>query len=204
MLANAYGDLVDGDGILYVLGVYGQTNTRLIGGIVGTAMTNFGLELACQEHEIAFERSNVGDRHVLEKMYAKGWTLGGESSGHIIQLDKSTTGDGLLTAMSVLEVMRSTGRTLAELVSGLQIYPQCMVNVPINGFVSATRLLGDETVINAVQEAESALNCNGRVVLRPSGTEPVIRVMVEGVDAAQVEVLTEQLTIAVESSSAKY
>ena len=115
-----------------------------------------------------------------------------------------STGDGLLTAVSVLEVMRSTGRTLAELVSGLQIYPQSMINVPINGSVPAAILLDDETVINAVREVESALDCNGRVCLRPSGTEPLIRVMVEGVDAVQVEMLVEQLTMAVVSSSAKY
>ena len=101
-------------------------------------------------------------------------------------------------------MMHSTGRTLAELVSGLQIYPQSMINVPINGSVSAAILLDDETVINAVREVESALDCNGRVVLRPSGTEPVIRVMVEGIDAVQVETLVEQLTMAVVSSSAKY
>ena len=137
-------------------------------------------------------------------MYANSWTLGGEASGHIIQLDKSTTGDGLLTAISVLEVMHSTGRTLAELVSSMQIYPQSMINVPINGSVSAAIVLGDETVINAVREVESVLDCNGRVVLRPSGTEPVIRVMVEGVDAEQVETLVEQLRMAVVSSSAKH
>ena len=100
--------------------------------------------------------------------------------------------------------MRSTGRTLAELVSGLQTYPQSMINVPINGSVPAAILLDDETVINAVREVESALDCNGRVVLRPSGTEPLIRVMVEGVDAVQVEMLVKQLTMAVESSSVKY
>jgi len=204
VLADASGNVVDGDGMLYVLGVYGQKNPRVADGIVGTVMTNLGLELACQKYGIAFERSNVGDRYVLEKMYAKSWSLGGETSGHIIQLDKGTTGDGLLTAISVLQVMHSTGRTLAELVSSLQIYPQSMINVPINGSVSAAILLDDETVINAVREVESALDCNGRVVLRPSGTEPVIRVMVEGVDAVQVEMLVEQLTMAVVSSSAKY
>ena len=204
VLADASGNVVDGDGMLYVLGVYGQKNPRIADGIVGTVMTNLGLELACREYGIAFERSNVGDRYVLEKMYAKSWTLGGETSGHIIQLDKGTTGDGLLTAISVLQMMHSTGRTLAELVSGLQIYPQSMINVPINGSVSAAILLDDETVINAVREVESALDCNGRVVLRPSGTEPVIRVMVEGIDAVQVETLVEQLTMAVVSSSAKY
>jgi len=121
VLADASGNVVDGDGMLYVLGVYGQKNPRVADGIVGTVMTNLGLELACREYGIAFERSNVGDRYVLEKMYAKSWTLGGETSGHIIQLDKGTTGDGLLTAISVLQVMHSTSRTLAELVSGLQI-----------------------------------------------------------------------------------
>ena len=204
VLADASGKVVDGDGMLYVLGVYGQKNPRVADGIVGTVMTNLGLELACQKHGIAFERSNVGDRYVLEKMYAKSWTLGGETSGHIIQLDKGTTGDGLLTAISVLQMMHSTGRTLAELVSGLQIYPQSMINVPINGSVSAAILLDDETVVNAVREVESALDCNGRVVLRPSGTEPVIRGMVEGIDAVQVETLVDQLTKAVVSSSEKY
>jgi len=204
VLADASGKIIDGDGILYVLGVYGQRNLRAADGIVGTVMSNLGLELACQERGIAFERSSVGDRYVLEKMYANSWTLGGEASGHIIQLDKSTTGDGLLTAISVLEVMHSTGRTLAELVSCMQIYPQSMINVPIIGSVSAAILLKDETVINAVREVESVLGCNGRVVLRPSGTEPVIRVMVEGVDAEQVETLVEQLRIAVVSSIAKH
>ena len=204
VLADASGKVIDGDGILFVLGVHGQRNLRAAGGIVGTVMSNLGLELACQERGIAFERSNVGDRYVLEKLYANNWNLGGETSGHIIQLDKSTTGDGLLTAVSVLEVMLSTGRTLGELVSDLQIYPQSMINVPINGSVSAAILLDDETVINAVREAESVLDCNGRVVLRPSGTEPVIRVMVEGVDAVQVETLVEQLTMAVESASANH
>ena len=204
LLADARGNVVDGDGILYVLAVYGKTSAGLMEGIVGTVMTNFGLELACRRHGIAFDRSNVGDRYVLEKMYAKNWKLGGETSGHIIQLDKSTTGDGLLTAISVLEVMHSTGQTLAELVSGLEVYPQRTANIPINGFVSATRLLDDEAVVSAVREAESVLDCNGRVVLRPSGTEPVIRVMVEGIDAEQVEMLVQQLTRAVESSSAKY
>ena len=204
VLADASGKVIDGDGILFVLGVHGQRNLRAAGGIVGTVMSNLGLELACQEREIVFERSNVGDRYVLEKLYANNWTLGGETSGHIIQLDKSTTGDGLLTAVSVLEVMLSTGRTLGELVSDLQIYPQSMINVPINGSVSAAILLDDETVINAVREVESVLDCNGRVVLRPSGTEPVIRVMVEGVDAVQVETLVEQLTMAVESASANH
>jgi phosphoglucosamine mutase len=204
VLADASGKVIDGDGILFVLGVHGQRNLRAAGGIVGTVMSNLGLELACQERGIAFERSNVGDRYVLEKLYANNWTLGGETSGHIIQLDKSTTGDGLLTAVSVLEVMLSTGRTLGELVSDLQIYPQSMINVPINGSVSAAILLDDETVINAVREVESVLDCNGRVVLRPSGTEPVIRVMVEGVDAVQVETLVEQLTMAVESASANH
>ncbi|HIM69888.1 MAG TPA: phosphoglucosamine mutase, partial [Gammaproteobacteria bacterium] len=204
VLADASGKVIDGDGILFVLGVHGQRNLRAAGGIVGTVMSNLGLELACQERGIVFERSNVGDRYVLEKLYANNWTLGGETSGHIIQLDKSTTGDGLLTAVSVLEVMLSTGRTLGELVSDLQIYPQSMINVPINGSVSAAILLDDETVINAVREVESVLDCNGRVVLRPSGTEPVIRVMVEGVDAVQVETLVEQLTMAVESASANH
>jgi len=204
VLADASGKVVDGDGILYLLGIYGRKDPPVADGIVGTVMSNLGLELACQERGIGFERSNVGDKYVLEKMYEKRWTLGGETSGHIIQLDKGTTGDGLLTAVSVLDVMRSTGRALAELVSGLQIYPQSMTNVPINGSVPAAILLEDETVINAVREVESALDCNGRVVLRPSGTEPVIRVMVEGVDVLQVEMLVEQLTTAVVSSSAKY
>jgi phosphoglucosamine mutase len=142
-------------------------------------MTNLGVEIACVQSGIPFVRANVGDRYVLEELLAREWTLGGEPSGHILCLERSTTGDGLVAALAVLEVMISTQRKLSELVSGLTIFPQQMINVRI-AQDSSPGILRNEQVARVVSECERELADEGRVVLRPSGTEPVIRVMVEG------------------------
>mgnify|MGYP001211128909 CR=1 FL=1 len=203
ILADESGSLVDGDGILYILSQSGCRNgTSSDQGVVGTLMSNYGLEKACLESGIGFTRSAVGDRYVLEELQRTGWCLGGESSGHIIQTQKSTTGDGLVSALSVLEVMVEEGRSVKELVSGLEVFPQMMINVKVNsGSPGATAIIDSPTVKNAVERVEKQIAGEGRVVLRASGTEPVIRVMVEGRKQKEVSELADQLAAAVDSAS---
>ncbi len=191
VLADAQGCLVDGDGILFILSQY----RRLRGdcqGVVGTLMTNLGVQIACEAQGIEFVRAKVGDRFVLEELLARNWTLGGETSGHILSLDRSTTGDGLVAALAVLEIMKITDQSLADLVKGLQVFPQELVNVSIER-VPPGDLLNHPRVTEAVKTCEAQLGQHGRVVLRASGTEPVIRVMVEGQNAAEVGELARGL-----------
>jgi phosphoglucosamine mutase len=178
ILVDANGKLVDGDGILYLLSQERQTRDAS-SGVVGTQMTNLGVEIACVQSGIPFVRANVGDRYVLEELLARDWTLGGEPSGHILCLERSTTGDGLVAALAVLEVMVGTQKKLSELVAGLTIFPQKMINVRIDQD-SSPGILQNEHVAHVVSQCERELADKGRVVLRPSGTEPVIRIMVEG------------------------
>ena len=199
-LVDEQGNILDGDAILYVLARHRQAAGNLGGGVVGTVMTNLGLEQALQSQDIAFQRTRVGDRYVHEALSANGWLLGGETSGHIILLDKGTTGDGIVAALEVLQVMLETGRPLSELVADLEVFPQVMINVNVAG-ANARDLVDHEAVQAAVRAAESELGDSGRVVLRPSGTEPLIRVMIEGSESSQVEKLTRM--IADEVNSAK-
>ena len=179
VIVDHLGRIVDGDQLLYVIARARQQAGSLEGPVVGTVMTNFGLELALRAAGIGFHRAQVGDRYVLSLLRETGGSLGGETSGHILCLDKTTTGDGLVAALQVLAVMKQTGRPLAELAAGMQKFPQVMINVKV-----AQRF--DPSKVPAVQEAvariEKRLAGEGRVVLRASGTEPVIRVMVEGRD----------------------
>ena len=169
------------------------------GGVVGTLMTNLGTEHALGRIKIPFERAKVGDRYVLERLHANGWTLGGETSGHILCLDKHTTGDGIVSALQVLRALRETGETLEMMTADLDIYPQVMINVPVaKGF----KLEAVPAVSASVAEAEAVLNGNGRVVLRASGTEPLIRVMVEGRDADQVRHTAETIAAVVRTAAA--
>ncbi len=191
VLADAQGCLVDGDGILFILSQYRRQRGDCQG-VVGTLMTNLGVEIACEAQGIEFVRAKVGDRFVLEELLARNWTLGGETSGHILSLDRSTTGDGLVAALAVLEIMKMTDQSLADLVKGLQVFPQELVNVSIERVLPGD-LLNHPRVTDAVKTCEAKLGQHGRVVLRASGTEPVIRVMVEGESAVEVGELARGL-----------
>ncbi|MDD9856625.1 MAG: phosphoglucosamine mutase [Gammaproteobacteria bacterium] len=203
LLVDAGGTRVDGDQILYLLARRRQRRGALGGGVVGTAMTNLGLELALAEMGVAFARAPVGDRHVHKALTENRWLLGGESSGHIICLDKSTTGDGIIAALEVLEAMRESRCALRELVAGLAIYPQLMVNVPVSD-ANGGDLVRHERVTAAVRRAESELSAagRGRVVIRPSGTEPMVRVLIEGEDRRQLERLAREVADTVEAVAA--
>ena len=191
VLSDAQGCLVDGDGILFILSQYRRQRGDCQG-VVGTLMTNLGVEIACEAQGIEFVRAKVGDRFVLEELLARNWTLGGETSGHILSLDRSTTGDGLVAALAVLEVMKMTDQSLADLVKGLQVFPQELLNVSIEHALPGD-LLNHPRVTDAVKICEAQLGQHGRVVLRASGTEPVIRVMVEGQNAVEVGELARGL-----------
>ncbi len=192
LMIDEKGDQVDGDQILYVLANHRHRQGRLSGGVVGTLMTNLGLERALEQLSIPFVRTKVGDRFVHEALTQNDWILGGEASGHIICLDKATTGDGVVAALEVLQVMLERNQPLSALVEGMEIYPQVMINVDVEG-ADARTLLEHPQVQSAVVAAENELGKSGRVVLRPSGTEPLVRVMIEGNDSAQVERLTGQI-----------
>ncbi|MGH8581508.1 MAG: phosphoglucosamine mutase [Gammaproteobacteria bacterium] len=184
------GELVDGDELLFIVARERQKKNRLNGSVVGTQMSNLGLEHALRTLGVELERAKVGDRYVLEMMQSGGSTLGGESSGHIICLDLTTTGDGIISALQVLEAMVNNGQSLNSLKAGITKYPQRLINVEL------PRLCGicdHENVKRAVQEAEAQLRDRGRVLVRPSGTEPLVRVMVEGPDLAEVERLAAWL-----------
>lgn len=191
IMVDARGEVVNGDELLYIIAAARQDKGLLQGGVVGTVMSNLGLELALKKRDIPFERASVGDRHVHKALVRNGWTLGGEASGHILCLDKTSTGDGIVSALQVLEVMVSKGKSLAELSVNVQKLPQTMINVPVNGQLSD---LHEYLAINAaVKSIQQQLGDTGRVILRPSGTEPLIRVTLEGVDEDQVNRLAAEL-----------
>lgn len=190
IMVDDRGELVDGDELLFIIAVSRQREGMLHGGVVGTLMSNLGLEHALQARNIPFARARVGDRYVLEVMQQNDWRLGGESSGHIICLDRTTTGDGIISALQVLAAMKRAGRTLHELKSDMRKYPMHMINVPVREKID---LDGSPVVREAVVSAEKRLAGRGRVLLRPSGTEPVVRVMVEGEDERQVLQEADQL-----------
>ncbi|HET6565905.1 MAG TPA: phosphoglucosamine mutase [Xanthomonadales bacterium] len=192
VMADRHGNLVDGDQLLFIIATARQDQGSLVGGVAGTVMTNFGLELALRERGIEFVRTAVGDRHIHRELRQRGWKLGGEASGHILCLDRTSTGDGIISALQVLEIMIRTGKSLAELSQGFEKYPQTMINVPVAAG-AAQRMLGSERIQQAVKDVEASLNGKGRVILRPSGTEPLIRVTLEGADASLVADLARQL-----------
>jgi phosphoglucosamine mutase len=196
VMVDAAGELIDGDQLLYVIARARQRSGELRGGLVGTQMTNLGLEHALTSLGIALDRVQVGDRYVMERLQQRDWLLGGESSGHIICLDRTTTGDGIVSALQVLAEMQQTGQGLSDLLSPLQMYPQKLINVRLGSREGVT---GHARVQAAVKSAEQRLNGSGRVLLRPSGTEPLIRVMVEGRDEDQVEQIAQSLAEVVRS-----
>ncbi len=197
-MVTRHGDIIDGDQLVYVIAREALRAGRLKGGVVGTQMSNMGMEVALRNLGVPFARSKVGDRYVLELLKQKGWHIGGESSGHIIHLSFGTTGDGIVAALQVLRAMCYSQLDLAELCAGMEMFPQTLINVrfkPTQG--EQQDPLQHAEVKAAVAAVEAALGDNGRVLLRKSGTEPLIRVMVEGRDGAQVVTAAQQIADAV-------
>jgi len=199
VMVDEKGSIVDGDQLLYVLAMARKEEGALRGPVVGTVMSNLGLEHALNRENIEFTRVSVGDRYVLEALRDLGGMIGGETSGHMICLDKTTTGDGLISALQILAIMRGTGKSLSQLTSGMSRYPQKMINVRTVKKLNPDQ---DPQIQAAVGEAERTLADSGRVVLRASGTEPVIRVMVEGENEADVDHVAASLAAVVEASAA--
>ena len=199
VMVDAKGEVYDGDQLLYVIASYRmRQRRRLRGGVVGTLMTNLGMEHALARLKIPFARAKVGDRYVLEMMQKHGWVLGGENSGHIICLDQHTTGDGLVSALQVLGALRGDKTTLAKAAAPVKLYPQLLINVRIRRDFDFSANRG---VRQAVAQAEAALGADGRVLLRASGTEPVIRVMVEGKRRPQVKTWADAIAAAVRKAA---
>ena len=190
VMVDNQGELLDGDELLYIIARSRQENGGMHGPVVGTVMSNLGLEHALEGLGIGFERVSVGDRYILERLQQNQWVLGGEPSGHIICLDRTTTGDGIISALQVLAEVYQKGQSLRELCANVEKYPQELVNVRIT---EDCDVMGSDTLKQAVKEVESELKDEGRVLLRPSGTEPLIRVMVEGRNKDQVVRLADQL-----------
>jgi len=199
VMVDENGELIDGDQLLFALAMARKDKGGLKGPVVGTVMSNLGLEHALRDRDIDFKRAAVGDRYVLETLRSTGGVIGGETSGHMLVLDKTTTGDGLISALQVLAIMKESGKKLSDLVSGMPKYPQTMVNVRTERRMDPD---ASKPIQDAVRAAETELADTGRVVLRASGTEPVIRVMVEGEDREQVVSLAKRLASVVAASAA--
>ena len=195
ILVDHEGTIVDGDEILYIIA--SAKHEILNGAIVGTSMSNLGLELAVNKIGLELLRAQVGDRYVMEMLLANNLMLGGESSGHIINRDLTTTGDGIISALQVLETMVECGKTLKDLKAGMDKLPQVLINIKLSKPVDIT---GIKEIDTAVRDAESELGNSGRVLLRPSGTEPLIRVMVEGQEAKQIDNVARHLATIVETA----
>ena len=190
MLVDGKGRLLDGDAVLYIIATDRKARGKLGGGVVGTLMSNLGLELALKRESIGFTRSAVGDRYVMETLLEKNWRLGGENSGHVICLDYVSTGDGIVSALQVLKAAIRQQKSLEELTEGLTMLPQELINLRLSAGFDA---LSDERVHEEVKAVEAELGSHGRVLLRKSGTEPLVRVMVEGEDREQVHSLAVRL-----------
>ena len=199
IMVDHSGNLVDGDQLLFVVARDRKESGAELPGVVGTLMSNFGLELALQALDIEFVRAKVGDRYVMEQLDQRGWLIGGESSGHLVCLDRTSTGDGTVSALQVLAALSRRDQSLAEAVADVALLPQTMINVRgpnRDGFMEKPE------VKTAMAEAEKALAGNGRILLRPSGTEPLVRVMIEGKDPDQVAALCRELADVVEKAIA--
>ena len=197
-MVNRQGQLLTGDDVLYVLAMHRLATGGSDSGVVGTLMTNMGLELALEQSGLRLARAKVGDRYVKELMVAEGWSLGGESSGHIICGNLSTTGDGVIAALQVLAAVVASGRSLSQLTSGFTPLPQVLVNVRIKkGFDIAAH----QAINDACERVEQALIGRGRLLLRPSGTEPVIRVMVEGDETVAIDSLANEVAEAIRQAA---
>jgi phosphoglucosamine mutase len=190
-LVDATGRLFNGDELLYVMAMDRVSLGERVPGVVGTLMTNMAVELALQQRGIEVVRAKVGDRYVLEELIARRWTLGGESSGHLLALDKHTTGDGIVSALQILQAVRRGGRSVAQLLEGVTLFPQTMINVRLRDGSDWTR---NASLSHLREQADHALKGHGRVLIRASGTEPVLRVMVEAQDGAVARDWAERLS----------
>lgn len=190
ILVDHQGEIVDGDEMLYIIAKDRLQRGQLKGGVVGTVMSNLGLEQAMETLGVEFIRAKVGDRYVMEALIANGWKLGAEPSGHVVCLDKISTGDGIIAALQVLQAMQHSGRSLHDLKKGMQKCPQIMINVPVQ---NAHELVNNPKIKNALLEMEQALEHQGRILLRPSGTEPIMRIMIEGQNQALIEEYAQTL-----------
>ena len=190
LFVDGLGEIVDGDELLYIIAQHRHAAGKC-DGVVGTQMSNLGLELALKELQIPFKRSKVGDRYVVEALKENGWSLGGESSGHILCGELNTTGDGIVSALQVILALSDSGQALEKLKQGMRKFPQTMINV---GLPKKIDISGNTVINQAVEAAEKQLDGRGRVLLRPSGTEPVIRVMVEGEDSQLVNHLVADIS----------
>jgi phosphoglucosamine mutase len=195
IMVDEKGEIVDGDELLYIMAMHARSRKRLGGGVVGTLMSNLGLELALKKEKIDFVRANVGDRYVMQQLKEHKWRFGGESSGHLLCLDSTSTGDGVISALQIMMAIQDSGKSLHQLKSGMTKCPQTMINVRRNKNIDVSK---DKTIQDAAAKVESELAGRGRVLLRPSGTEPVVRVMVEGEDGALVAKKAQQLAEIVE------
>ena len=199
LMVDRDGRTVDGDELLYVIARSRHETRELRGPVVGTQMSNLGVELALGKLGIAFERAAVGDRYVLERLEQTGGTVGGESSGHIVCLDRTTTGDGIVSALQVLAEMVRTGRSLAELAAPIERFPQVLINVPVKGRAGA--VIEAPAVQTALKAGEKKLDGRGRILLRPSGTEPLVRVMVESRDERESRETAESIAAEVRAAA---
>ena len=195
VMVDKNGQLIDGDHILYILATQAQNKPE---GVVGTVMSNMALELALQKANVGFVRAKVGDRYVLQALEEKAWSIGGEPSGHILTLDKSTTGDAIIASLQVLTVMVEQDKALHELVDGLVLFPQVLVNVRLQHMLDPYAI---PALVTEFEKAEQQLKGRGRILIRKSGTEPVIRVMVEGDQQQEVEALAQHLADAVRAQA---
>ncbi len=190
VMVDEKGSVLDGDELLYLIARHRQRAGLMTGGVVGTLMSNLGLEQAVEGLGLKFHRAQVGDRHVLEALRERGWLLGGESSGHIVCLDLNSTGDGIVSALQVLVALSHADRPLSEVRQGMTRMPQVMINVPV---AAPAAIASNGQVCEAVRLAEAGLGDAGRILLRPSGTEPLVRVMVEGQDEGRIRSVAESL-----------
>lgn len=197
MMVDEKGQIVDGDQLLFIIARDALKSGQLHGGVVGTQMSNLGMELALRNLGVPFVRSKVGDRHVMELLQQKGWSIGGEGSGHILNLEYTTTGDGIVSGLQILRAMQSTQMTLNELASGMEKYPQILLNVRYD--IGKKPDLDSPCIVDAIASVESEMADSGRVLLRASGTEPLIRVMVEGKEESEVKANAEKIVQAVEA-----
>jgi phosphoglucosamine mutase len=195
VMVDEKGEVVDGDELLYIMAIHARNRKRLGGGVVGTLMSNLGLELALKKENIEFVRANVGDRYVMQQLKEHNWRFGGESSGHLLCLDSTSTGDGVVSALQIMMALQDSGKKLHELKSGMIKCPQTMINVRRNKEIDVSK---DEVIQAAAVKVELELAGRGRVLLRPSGTEPVVRVMVEGEEGALVAQKAQYLAKIVE------